>query len=231
MVHSSVPLGILPGGTANVLATEIGLANNLERAARLIPQCVGRRIALGRLDSGGNRRHFLSMAGVGFDARIVYELSAGLKQRLGKIAYWIGGLGQTFRHFPEFEVEIDGQRPSVCSFALVSRVGNYGGDFTIAQSANLFDDEFEVVLFRGQTSPSYVKYLCGMIAGRLAGMRGVSFLKARRVRIFDPHGRGIFIQVDGEHAGKLPAILSLVPDALTLLLPLNYFRQGHAIQP
>ncbi len=66
MAHTSVPLGILPAGTANVLATEIGLGSDLERAARLMPQCVARRIAIGRLDCGSAPRHFLSMAGVGF---------------------------------------------------------------------------------------------------------------------------------------------------------------------
>jgi diacylglycerol kinase (ATP) len=224
MAHSSIPLGILPAGTANVLSTEIGLGRNLKQAARLIPQCVGRRIALGRLDYGTTSRHFLSMAGVGFDAHIVYNLNARLKLRLGKMAYWLSGFTQTVRRFPEFEIEIDGLHRSVCSFALVSRVRNYGGDFEIARSASLLEDRFEVVLFRGRHALPYLKYVFGMITGRLQRMDGVTFLSAQNIRVFDPADRRVYIQVDGEYAARLPASIALVPNALTVLLPPNYLR-------
>ncbi len=222
MVNSPVPLGILPGGTANVLATELGLGRDIEQAARLIPHCVARRISLGRLDGGSGPRHFLSMAGVGFDAHIVYRLSAALKRRLGKGAYWISGFAQAVRRFPEFEIEVDGGARAVCSFALVSRVRNYGGDFEIARNASLLRDHFEIVLFRGRHSLPYLKYVLGMVAGRLAGMRGVTFLTGRSVRVSDPVGRRVYIQVDGEYAGRLPASINLIPEALTLLLPSAY---------
>jgi YegS/Rv2252/BmrU family lipid kinase len=222
MAHASVPLGILPAGTANVLATEVGLGSDLERAAGLIPHCSARRIAIGRLDCGSTPRHFLSMAGAGFDARIVYHLSAGLKQRLGKAAYWIGGFAQAVRRYPEFEIEIDGRAQGICSFALASRVRNYGGDFEIARRASLLDNHLEVVLFRGRHALPYLKYLGGMIAGQLAGMQGVTFLTAHHVRVFDSRDRRVYIQVDGEYAGRLPAEISLAPEALTLLVPPAY---------
>ena len=226
MAGASVPLGILPAGTANVLATEIGLARDLEGAARLIPRCAHRRIAIGRLDCGPGSRHFVSMAGVGFDAHIVYNLSARLKQRFGKGAYWISGFTQAVRRFPEFEIEIDGSERALCSFALISRVRNYGGDFEIACNASLIEDRLEVVLFRGRHSLPYLKYVTGMITGRLEGMRGVSFLTAQSVRVFDPADRRVYIQVDGEYAGRLPASITLVPNAVTLLVPAEYARAG-----
>ena len=112
-------------------------AAGVERAAQLMPECIARRIALGSLDGGSGPRHFLSMAGIGFDAHIVYHLSARLKKHLGKGAYWISGFAQAVRRFPEFEIEVDGGTRAVCSFALVSRVRNYGGDFEIATSASV----------------------------------------------------------------------------------------------
>jgi len=225
VANTQVPLGILPAGTANVLATEIGLPRSLERAATLMAECVAKRIAIGRLDCGPKPRHFLCMAGVGFDANIVYNLSAGLKQRLGKAAYWVGGFSQAIGRFPEFHVEIDGAIREACSFALISRVRNYGGDFEIAENIGLLDSCFEMVLFRGQTSFPYFKYLFGLTTGRLAGMRGVSFLKAQCIRVSDPEDRRIYIQVDGESAGHLPARVSLVPDAVTLLVPPAYLSR------
>jgi diacylglycerol kinase (ATP) len=224
MVNSRVPLGLLPAGTANVLATELGLGPGLERAASMIPHCVAGRIAMGCLDCGSERRYFVSMAGVGFDAQIVYDLSGRLKTSLGKGAYWLAGFAQAVRTFPEFEVEIDGCARHICSFALASRVRNYGGDFSIARNACLLDDRFELVLFRGRHSLYYLKYLCGMVTGRLPGMRGVSFLRAQKLYASDPGGRRIHIQVDGEYAGRLPATIELVPDALTLLVPPDYLE-------
>ena len=227
MVNSPVPLGILPAGTANVLATELGLGRDIERAAKLIPQCVARRIALGRLNCGSKPRHFLSMAGIGFDAHIVYHLSPALKTSLGKGAYWVSGFAQAVRRFPEFEIEVDGARRAPCSFALVSRVCNYGGDFEIATGAGLLQDHFQVVLFRGSNALPYFKYLLGMVTGRLAGMRGVSFVTGRSVRVFDPADQRVYTQVDGEYAGRLPASIGLTPEGLALLMPPAYL--AHAL--
>ena len=84
------------------------------------------------------------------------------------------------RRLAEFEVEIDGRKRR-CSFALVSKVRNYGGDFTIARSVTLLDDRFEVVLFEGRSSLRYVKYFAGLALNRLAGMKGVTVLRASRV--------------------------------------------------
>ena len=222
MAHSTVPLGILPAGTANVLATEIGLGHNLEQTVKMIPKCVTRRIALGRLDCVEGKRYFLSMAGAGFDAQIVYDLASGLKEKLGKAAYWVAGFAHALKRFPEFAIETDGTARATGSFALVSRVRNYGGDFEIARRASLAADSFEVVVFRGGHALPYFKYLCGMIAGRLEGMGGVSFRTCKEVRVFDPAERRIHIQVDGEYAGRLPATIVIVPDALTLLVPPGY---------
>jgi diacylglycerol kinase family enzyme len=108
---------------------------------------------------------------------------------------------------------------------LVSRVRNYGGDFEIAQNASLTADRLEVVLFRGRHALPYLKYLCGMVTRRLAPMHGVSFASAQRVRVFDPAARRIHIQVDGEYAGRLPASIALVPNALTLLVPPAYLGE------
>jgi YegS/Rv2252/BmrU family lipid kinase len=229
VANTAVPLGVLPAGTANVLATEMGLGSNIEQAAMLISQCVPKRIAIGRLECGSKPQHFLSMAGIGFDAHIVYHLSESLKRRLGKGAYWIEGFRQSLRRYPEFQVEIDGGARAVCSFALVSRVRNYGGDFEIARSASLSDNSFEVVLFQGRNPVRYLKYLFGMTTGALPGMRGVSFLRAQCIRIAGATDASVYIQVDGEYAGRLPARVSLAPDALTILVPPGYPRHANAV--
>lgn len=219
MVHSQVPLGILPGGTANVLATELGIGKTMEKAAEALAGCVEERVALGLLSENSDpSRYFLLMAGAGLDAHIVYDLNLGLKDRLGKVAYWITGLRKLGQRLPEFTAEVEG-RVFRTGFALVGRVRNYGGDLEIAPTISLFEDEFEVVLFEGDNSFRYLKYMLGAATRQLQGMRGVTILRAQNVVLSAPADPRIHIQVDGEYAGRLPARIEIVPGALTLLMP------------
>jgi diacylglycerol kinase family enzyme len=165
MLHSAVPLAIIPGGTANVLAQETRLGTKIERAAARLEECRPRRISVGHLTCDGGRvsRHFLLMAGIGFDAYVVHHVDGKLKSRTGKFAYWVAGMRLLGRRLEEFDAEIAGEKRR-CSFALVSKVRNYGGDFQIARSVRLSDDRFEVVLFEGHHMARYVKHFAGMIA-------------------------------------------------------------------
>jgi diacylglycerol kinase family enzyme len=221
MLHSGVALGILPGGTANVLATELRLGPNLEAAARTLLESKAHKICVGRLTVSQGTRHFLLMAGIGLDAHIVYRVDAALKARTGKFAYWVAGWSLVGRPLPEFQATVDG-REATCSFALATRVRNYGGDFEIARETTLFDDAFEVVLFEGRHASRYVKYFAGMASNRLTGMSGVTVLRARELTVKDPEDRRVYIQVDGEFVGSLPAKIEIVPDALTLMIPPGY---------
>ena len=228
MLHTAVPLGILPAGTANVLAMETGMSTNMEKAARDLAGFRAERICAGRLhysNGGESMRHFLLMAGMGLDAQIVYNLSAPLKRRLGKGAYWIAGFSLVGRRLPELAVQVDG-RSYMCSFALVSRVRNYGGDLEIARSTSLLDNRFEVVLFSGRSSFRYLKYFTGVLLNRLDGMRGVTILRAARLCLAPAADPRIYIQVDGEYAGHLPGSVEIVPDALSLLLPPAYRKKS-----
>ena len=223
MVGSPVPLGILPGGTANVLATEMKLGSNLERVAARLGQCRPCRIAVGHVtcEAGAVSRHFLLMAGIGLDAHIVYRVSAPLKAATGKFSYWVAGWTLLGRRLAEFRVEMNGASRQ-CSFALASKVRNYGGDFEIARNVSLLDDRFEVVLFEGRSTLPYVKYFGGLMLNRLSGMKGVTVERAQCLRLAAPEDQRVYLQIDGEFAGHLPAEIRIVPDALTLLVPEGY---------
>ena len=226
MVGSCVPLAILPAGTANVMAVELGLGTNMPRAATRLHEFIPVRIGVGRLENENADRHFVLMAGAGLDALIVYNLDAKLKASLGKVAYWLGGFSQLGRPLPEFTVRTNDHQVR-CSFALASRVKNYGGDLWIARNASIFSDHFELVLFQGADSLPYMKYLLGVVTGKLANMRGVEILRTRSVEIDSSSHPGIYVQIDGEFAGRLPAKLKIVPDALTMLIPEEFRRKHH----
>jgi diacylglycerol kinase (ATP) len=223
MVGSHVPLAVLPAGTANVLAMEMKLGGKFLSVAARLGECRPHRISVGRVTCDGGRvsRHFLLMAGAGLDAEVVYHVSAGLKSRMGKLAYWLAGWSMLGRRLPELRVNADG-REYRCSFALLSKVRNYGGDFEIAREVNLFENQFEMVLFEGRSSTRYVKYFVGLALNRLHHLTGVTDCRARHITLAGPGYGRVYVQIDGELAGRLPAEVTIVPDALTLLVPPEY---------
>lgn len=225
MIGSPVPLGILPVGTANVLACEMGMRTHAPAAAELLDSAVAARIAAGRIDSGSSAgRHFLLMAGIGLDAMIVYHIDAEMKAKLGKVAYWIGGFQQLGKKLIEFDVRANGETHR-CSFALASRVRNYGGDLNIARQVTLFADDFELVLFKGANSLPYLKYFAGVLTNQLPRISGVEVVRASSVEVSAAADPRVYIQIDGEYAGRGPAKFEIVRDAVTLLVPPEFYSK------
>jgi YegS/Rv2252/BmrU family lipid kinase len=220
---TDVPLGVLPGGTACVLANELGLGNDPGRAADLLATAEPRTIAAGRMRRpDGTSRLFLLMAGVGFDARVVHGLDLKLKDRIGKLAYWSGAIGQLGTALDELEVSVCGSSRR-CSFALVSRVRNYGGDVDLAKGASLFSESFEVLLFEGRSVLRYPFYFAAILAGRASKMRGLTLRTASHVSATVPAGEApAHVQLDGEYAGTIPASFEIVPSAIRLLVPVGF---------
>ncbi len=226
---SDVVFGALPSGTANVLANEIGLASRPDRAAHQLLEAVPVRISLGLLDRPGfPGRYFALMAGVGLDARIVYELDLNLKSRIGKLAYWHGGFRQFGRSMPRFTAVINGNEYD-SSFALITRVRNYGGDFEIARKVKLTDNDFEIVLSRKHEWSHFLRFLGAVMMNRLENTEGVVIARGSCIRVKPEKGAGpddrTHIQIDGEMAGTLPATIRIVTDALTLLVPEKYLSR------
>jgi diacylglycerol kinase (ATP) len=223
---SEVLFGVLPGGTANVLANEIGLASRPDRAAAQLVDAVPVRISLGVLERQGEaQRYFLLMAGVGLDARIVYELDLELKGKLGKLAYWHGGYRQLGRPVPRFHLSVNGSEYSA-SFALITRVRNYGGDFEIARRIRLTDNDFEIVVFQNHQWQDYLRFFGAVMTNRLHSTDGVAIARATQVEVNAPEDQRIYIQTDGEAVGVLPATIKIVPNALTLLMPGSYVKKS-----
>lgn len=227
MIGSNVPLGVIPGGTANVLCVETGLGTNPEKAARrLLAECEPVRIALGKMTSqDGTERHFLAMAGIGLDAIVVDEVNQAWKKRIGKVAYWIAGFAMFARSLPQFHFRVSGTS-SQRSFLLASRVRNYGGDLEIAKRVSLLEPCFETVAFTGVNSLRYLPYLAGVMVGMVGKIPGVTVAPATELRCEPVGGVRVPVQLDGELAGQLPAEFRVVPDALTLLVPRKYIQRA-----
>ncbi len=216
-----VPFGLLPFGTANVLSNELKIGNNPVRAAEMLKHCTPIPISLGRVVTSDGPRLFLCMAGAGLDARIVRLVNPRVKSVLGKFAYWLYAFNQVGRRLPEFRVRVSG-REYVTSFALISRVRNYGGDIEIARRANLLADHFAIVLCEGRSSSRYLKYFAGVLFNSLDHMSGVHVLEATNIEIEPLDGRSLDLQVDGEHVGYGAARFEIVEGSIRLMIPAPY---------
>src|SRR6266699_1203235 len=117
-----VPLALLPGGTANILAKELDLPWDIPKAAEKLVHGTVKEIALGLatpLEEPEKKKYFLSVAGAGPDGAIVYSINLGLKSRVGILAYWWAGFREIFRYkFRHFRV-ISGGRKSNASLVIV----------------------------------------------------------------------------------------------------------------
>jgi diacylglycerol kinase family enzyme len=232
MPGSKVPIALLPAGTANILAKELGIPWNIPRAAALIPRGTPTRIALGAITRDAapsqlnspaeSRRYFIVVAGAGADGALVHALNPSVKLAAGVLAYWMEGFKQLVRYkFPQFRV-ITSEKEVVASLVIVGRTKNYGGPFRITTGADLFADEFELALFRSQSALRYLLYLPACWMGRLRHLKDVHFVKTNSLRCEPMGADSIYAQVDGEGSESLPVTFSIVPDALTLIVPENF---------
>jgi YegS/Rv2252/BmrU family lipid kinase len=217
-----VPLALLPGGTANILAKELGIPWSFPRAAACLIRATPRTIALGLatpLETPEKSRHFLCVAGAGPDGAIVHAVDLGMKERAGILAYWYEGARQLFGYkFPRFRVRAGG-RSVDASLVIVGRTKHYGGPFRITTEASLFEDEFELTALETQSALRYLSYLPTLWLGKLRGAPGVHFWKADSL-VCEPLGaEPVYAQVDGEPLGRLPVEFRIVPRAITLLVP------------
>ena len=217
LAHSRIPLAILPGGTANMLARELGLPLDLVAAARKIPASRPRRVALGLAGD----RYFISVAGAGFDARVVHGLNWRWKALFSMGSYVLEAIRQMLFAPPgsSFVVSNGVQRHDA-RFACVARVKHYGPVRAIKE-ADLFSDEFYVYCFNARSRFRYLLYPWVILLSRPSRLPEFSAFSAQRVccEATSPGEESVFLQVDGELLGTLPCTVQIVPDALTLLVP------------
>lgn len=206
------PMAIIPLGTANVLAQEIGLKLSSRKIAAAI--LGGHRISVypGRV----NGRHFLMMGGVGFDAEVVAHVDPALKRRTGRFAYLVEVLHQSWRHrFETCSGDIDGV-PFKTRWVVVCNGRHYGGPFVAAPSARLTEPGFSVCLLDGARF-DIPRYGAALALGRLWRQHDVRILPAHRVRIDGPVGHKV--QGDGDIIGCLPVEIVAADSSIELVVP------------
>ena len=228
MAGTQTPLGIIPLGTANTLAHDLRIPLNHIGAARAALVANPRRIAVGRVkykdfERNDAARYFTVAVGIGVDAHLFYKLNAAAKRHLGMAAYYWKAthlwLTYPLDHF-RADVTFQGKtRELNLSQVLAVRIRYFGGVLReLAPGASLDRIELRLVLFRTQSRFTYLRYILrGLLGTRWSG-KGIELADADLVRcraLSAP--QRVFVEADGELIGTLPAEVSIVPGALTLL--------------
>lgn len=214
-------LGVLPLGTANVLAKELGLPRHPKRLAAVLAQAAPQPIWPGRMDGRMDGRIgdrlFLCMSGIGFDAAVVARVDPGLKGRFGKLAFLWAILGSLARHRPgEFTILIDGAEYRAGA-AVIAKTRFYAGRFVLAPAARAADPLLHVVLFPSGHRRAVLRILAAMALGVLHHVPGVSVIPARRVSFAG--GAAWPVQADGEIVAGAALSVTLAERPLLVLAP------------
>jgi YegS/Rv2252/BmrU family lipid kinase len=221
LVGSGATLGIIPVGTANVLARELRIPLDPVAAARTLVTGQSRPIDLGLITAHGARpRYFCEMVGIGFDAALMHGILPEMKLVLGKGAYVVSAVTTSFTHRPtRMRVVVDGRRMSRLVYMFViSNTGLYGDDFLeITPGAAVDDGLLTCTLFRSHSFWKAWWHFLGIALGRAHEMSDVEMFDCRHIEVRG--GKPTPIQMDGDLVGSTPAVIEIVPRALRVVTP------------
>ena len=213
-------VGILPLGTVNVFARELGLPTQPDDAWRVLQQARESLIDLGCIEhqsAGVTRRdYFVQLAGAGLDARAIELVNWSLKKRIGPLAYVYAGLKALFAKPAEITVDAGGQTIRG-QLVLIGNGSLYGGPFRIFPGADLRDGLLDVCVFRRANWWTLLR--CGPLLLLWKKLAEAAVVRLR-VESFELLASSPTpFEIDGELAGRLPARISLKRNALRVLVP------------
>jgi len=238
LANTPVALGVFPIGTANALAHDLGWPFRIADAAKAALQAKPRRVALGQvtctgLDGAPTKCYFVVAAGIGVDAHLFYKLHSGAKQRLGMAAYYAKAWHMWFSYaMTRFRVEYlqnstaDPKHANVTELLAV-RIRNFGGVLReLAPGASLDRDDVRLVFCHTASRIAYLAYVTAGLLRRAWPIPGIELaygVKAACDYVAsgpEPKAK-VYVEADGELLGSLPAEITVVRDALTLLAPVR----------
>lgn len=215
MIGSDTPVGIIPMGTANVLALELNLSRRATDIADVISAGTIRRLHV----AGVNGRRFLLMVGAGFDGEVVHSITAEMKRRWGKYAFVLQGMRAILANPTQtLMIEIDGAQLSA-SWAVVTNISHYGGPYTLMPQADPGAPMLSTVLFRNAGRLAMCANLLRIGLGIASRTKSVTVIHSRSVCVCSPGYESVPVQIDGDAAGKLPVRIEATDQFVKVLSP------------
>jgi YegS/Rv2252/BmrU family lipid kinase len=213
---TKIPIGIMPAGTGNLLASNLGIPHDLEKAVEVAFRGRRRRIDLGQL----NGEHFAVMAGVGFDGAMIRDADRSMKDRLGKLAYVWTGLRHVNGSKPTARVVVDGVKwfDDEASCVLVGNVGTITGGIHAFDDAKPDDGWLDVGVATAQGAMQWARALGTMAVGRSDHSPFVRLTRARRVDV--KLGSKLEYELDGGAREPVKRLsVQVVPGAVKVCVP------------
>ena len=222
--NSHVPVGIIPMGTGNVLAHEIGLSRKPKEIAHVamkgdVQEIYGASI---------NGEAFFLMSGVGFDGDVIRNLNLNTKRRIGKLAYTLPIIRALLKKPIPFTIHVDGQEHET-TWIVAANVSHYAGGFTIAQNASIVRPDLNVVLFKGQSRSERILELLALATGRLANCKTISIMPCQELIVAQGSSgtrneARLPVEADGDVLGYSPVKIRAGTTKLNLIVPPTFAR-------
>ncbi len=213
-------LGVLPLGTVNVFAKELGLPMNLAKAWEVVRRGRERTIDLPCVEFSAEgkprRRYFAQMAGAGLDAQAIALTDWELKKKIGQFAYVAAGIRALRGPLPQIEFT-DGQVTATGELVLIGNGRFYGGRLPVFRNASLTDGRLDVCVFPRVRWLTVARYALGFLTGRVLPPATMRYFQAERLTLRS--ASPALFELEGETAGSLPAVFSVQRGALRVVAP------------
>ncbi len=212
---TNAALGLLPMGTMNVFATELGIpVRDLGRCWDIIRAQQTRVVDLPK----ANDKHFVQLAGVGLDAQVVQETSLALKRNFGPLSYLISAAQIAARTPPRLHLECDDAPSEEGSFVLVGNGRLYGGPFPFFKNALTNDGLLDVVVFKQLGYLEIIKYLQNVIFTSAITLPEVDYFQTRSLRVTSEEA--VPVEIDGELVDQCPVHFEMERQTVRVCAPL-----------
>jgi diacylglycerol kinase (ATP) len=214
LAGSNATLGLLPIGTMNVFATELGVpAHDLDLCWNIIQNANTRLVDL----PNANGKYFVQLAGVGLDAQVVKETSSKLRRSFGPLSYLISAAQIAARQPPRLFIESENASIDEGSFVLIGNGRLYGGPFPFFKHALIDDGLFDVVVFKRLGYLEIIKYLQNVIFSSEIRAPEIEYFQTRRLRV--DSDQSVPVELDGELVGNCPVEFGVRERSLRVLVP------------
>jgi YegS/Rv2252/BmrU family lipid kinase len=213
LVPGAATLAVLPFGTANALTRELSI-DSIEDALLKIARNRSRPASAGLIEKENIPKYFLLWAGIGFDGSVASGVRFREKKLLGKAAYVLSAVRQLISWESErMEVIADGKKYE-CHSLVVCNSSRYGGKFTMAPGASLFEPVFEAVCIQDTGRAGLLKAAARLLRGKGLQGTGIQVFKARELSVSGSKP----VQVDGDYYCHAPMEIRIVPDFVRLIV-------------
>ena len=211
---SDVALGILPVGTMNVFAAELGLPGDLDEAWAIIQAGRTRPVDLLR----ANQQYFVQLAGVGLDAQVVQATSWNSKKTFGPLSYLISAAQIAARKPPRIYVEADDEVREG-SFVLIGNGRYYGGPLAVFKDARIDDGKLDVLIFKNLAYLDIARYITNIFIGKHTDLPDVEYFQTKKAVVRSEED--VPVEVDGEVVGSLPVTFRISSRKLKVVVPVG----------